>query len=120
ATCVYTDRRPRGVTFEGFYNWMVHSQAFAENEWKKARQWNAPTMLTLAPGESKAYGLKFLISPEIRDIEKILATNQRPVAVGIPGYVLPMDLEARLLLQYARSVKSITVEPADAVTITEA
>ena len=117
ATFVYTDRTPRGVTFEGFYNWMVHSQAFAENEWKKARQWNAPTMLTLAPGESKAYGLKFLISPEIRDIEKILATNQRPVAVGIHGYVLPMDLEARLFLQYARSVKSITVEPAGAVTI---
>jgi len=88
-TFIYTDRTPRGVTFEGFYNWMVHTRAFAESEWKSARQWNPPTMLTLTPGQSRTYGLRFLLAPEIRDIEKVLAANQRPVAVGIPGYVCP-------------------------------
>src|ERR1700722_3178026 len=29
---VFTDPTPRGITFEGFYEWMVHSQAYAENE----------------------------------------------------------------------------------------
>ena len=28
---VFTDPTPRGITFEGFYEWMVHTQAYAEN-----------------------------------------------------------------------------------------
>src|SRR5205807_8354379 len=31
---VFTDPTPRGITFEGFYEWMLHTQAYAENEWK--------------------------------------------------------------------------------------
>lgn len=114
---IFTDPTPRGVTFEGFYNWMVYSKAFADNEWKNAQQWNQPTMVTLKPGEDRTYGVQFLLSPEIRDIEKTLAVHGRPVAVGIPGYVLPEDIDARLFLNYAKPVKSMTVEPAGAITI---
>lgn len=46
---VFTDPTPRGITFDGFYEWMVHSQAYAENEWKTAQPWNPPTALSLAP-----------------------------------------------------------------------
>src|SRR6266581_5388127 len=97
---IFTDPTRRWVTFEGFYDWMVNSKAFADNEWKSAQQWNPPTLLTLAPGESKTYGLKFVVSDSIRGIEQTLAENHRPVAVGVPGYVLPMDIEARLFLKY--------------------
>ena len=31
---IFRDPTPRGITFEGFYDWMVHSAAYAENEWK--------------------------------------------------------------------------------------
>lgn len=113
----FTDRTPRGVTFEGFYDWMISSQAFAENEWKNAEQWNPPTTVTLGPGDSKTFGLRFLFSGEIRAIEQTLASNGRPVAVGIPGYVLPMDMDVRLFLKYPRPVKTMTVVPAGAVTI---
>lgn len=113
---IFTDPTPRGMTFEGFYDWMIHTTAFAENEWKNAQQWNPPTELTLAPGESKTYGLKFLVSDSIRDIESTLAANRRPVAVGIPGYVVPTDLDVRLFLNYAQPVRSILVEPAGALT----
>ena len=65
---LFTDPTPRGMTFEGFFDWMVHTQAFAENEWKKAQQWNLPTMATLAPGESRQYGVKFIVAPEMRII----------------------------------------------------
>lgn len=119
STTIFTDPTPRGVTFEGFYEWMIHSQAFAENEWKKAEPWNPPTRLTLKPGESKTYGVKFLLANSIRDIEKTLAENARPVAVGVPGYVLPMDVDARLLLQYPKDIKSVAVEPEGAITITK-
>jgi hypothetical protein len=115
AVPVFTDPTPRGITFEGFYEWMVRSQAYAENEWKDAQPWNPPTSLSLAPGESKTFGVKFLVSPSIRDIEKTLAANRRPVAVGIPGYVVPMDMDARLFLNYPSGVKSISVAPSGAL-----
>ena len=116
---IFTDPTPRWVTFEGFYDWMVHSKAFADNEWKNAQQWNPPTLLTLAPGESKIYGLKFVVSDSIRGIEQTLSENHRPVAVGVPGYVLPMDIDARLFLNYTNGVRSMTVEPKGAITIGE-
>lgn len=113
---IFHDPTPRGVTFEGFYDWMVHSQAYAGDEWKKAQPWNPPTTKLLAPGESVSYGVRFLLSDSIRDIEKTLAANARPVAVGIPGYVLPTDIEGRLFLNYSKAVKSLVVEPAGALT----
>src|ERR1022692_1199213 len=119
AAPVFTDPTPRGITFEGFYEWMVHSQAYAEDEWMNAQPWNPPTSLTLEPGESKTYGLKFLVSDSIRHIEKTLADNRRPLAVGVPGYVLPQDIEARLFLKYGKPVASMKVEPSSAIEIRE-
>jgi len=114
---VFTDPTPRGITFEGFYEWMVHSAAYAENEWKGVREWNPATSLTLRPGESKTYGVKFLLSDSIRSIEPTLVENRRPVAVGIPGYVLPTDIDGRLFLKYRRAVKSVRVDPPGALSV---
>src|SRR5688572_7788646 len=111
------DRTPRTQTSEGIFEWMAHTQAYAENEWKNAQPWNAPTMATLKPGESRSYGLEFLISPSIREVEDTLAKARRPVAVGIPGYVAPMDQDMKLFLRYAGRVSSVDVFPAGAMTI---
>ena len=116
---IFQDPTPRGITFEGFYEWMIHSQAYAENEWSKAQPWNHPTALTLAPGESKTYGVKFLLANSIRDIEKTLTANRRPVAIGIPGYVLPTDIRAQLFLKSSQTIKSMAVEPPDALLISK-
>ena len=116
---IFTDPTPRGITFEGFYEWMIHSQAYAENEWRNAEQWNPASAVVIKPGESKSYGLKFVLSDSIRNIEKTLSENKRPVAVGIPGYVLPTDVEGRLFLSYNQPVNSITVEPPSAIEIHE-
>lgn len=114
---IFTDPTPRGMTFEGFYDWMVFSQAFAENEWSKAQPWNPATLLTLAPGESRSYGVRFLVSESIRGIEATLAAAKRPVAVGIPGYVLPKDIEGKLFLKYDHPVRSWQVAPESALEI---
>src|SRR5947207_3872028 len=106
-------------TCEGAFAWMVHTQAYAEDEWKNAEQWNQPTSITIAPGATRTYGIEFLLSDQIRNIEKTLIANHRPVAVGIPGYVLPMDLDARLFLNYGPKVNALTVEPQDAIAIHE-
>ncbi len=104
-------------TFEGTFAWMVHTAAFAENEWRSAEPWNRPTAVTLAPGATQAYGVRFLVADQIRHIEKTLLENQRPLAVGLPGYVLPMDLAARLFLKYPQKVTSLAVEPENAISI---
>ena len=119
AAPVFTDPTPRGITFEGFYEWMVNSQAYAENEWKNAQEWNTPTGVTLKPGEAKTYGVKFLLSDSIQHIEKALSENHRPVAVGVPGYVLPQDIDGRLFLKYDKPVTSLKVDPPLAIEIRE-
>jgi len=114
-----SDPTPRSQTFEGFYEWLVHSRAYAENEWQSAEPWNPATSTTLGAGEMRVYGARLLVSPEIRAIEKTLAENDRPVAVGIPGYVLPMDLDARLFLDYPKRATELRVEPRGAIAIDE-
>lgn len=111
------DPTQRSVTFEGFYEWTAHSLGYAENEWSEADPWNPPTSFTLRPGESRSYGVAFLVAPELREIENTLLANGRPVAVGIPGYVVPKDMEAQLFLAHDQPVRSIDVEPAGALTV---
>jgi Family of unknown function (DUF5695) len=117
---LFADPTPRTVTFEGFMNWMVHSKAYAEDAWKNAAPWNPPTMATLAAGQSRSYGVRFLPSDSIRGIEKTLASAKRPVAVGMPGYILPMDIEGGLFLKSPQAVRSVEVEPRDALAIKRA
>jgi hypothetical protein len=114
---LFHDLTPRGITFEGFYDWMVASSAWQENEWKKAQPWNPPTSITLQPGESRSFGVRFLLSDSIRNIEKTLTQHQRPVAVGVPGYILPTDLDAHLFLSYREPVDSMSVDPQGAIAI---
>ncbi|MFP5229199.1 MAG: DUF5695 domain-containing protein [Acidobacteriota bacterium] len=114
------DPTPRGITFEGFYEWMVHSAAYQQNEWKNAQPWNPPTSFTLQPGQSRVYALRFLLADSIPGIEKTLAVDHRPVAVGVPGYILPTDMEAHLFLNSSEAVRSITVEPVAAIEVRKA
>ena len=111
------DPTPRGTTFEGSYDWMVHSAGFAETDWKGVQEWNPPTETVIAPGDSVSYGLRFLVAPSLREVEATLAKHHRPVAVGVPGYILPKDIEGRLFLQYGHPVRSIVSEPAGALSV---
>jgi len=113
------DPTPRGIDFEGFYEWMVYSKAYEENEWAKADPWNIPTSFSLKPGETSEYGVKFLLADSIKGIEQALIKNKRPVAVGVPGYVLPEDVDGKLFLNYEEKVKSIQVEPDDGLIVRE-
>lgn len=111
------DPTPRGITFEGFYDWMVHSAGFTETEWKGVKEWNTGTEAVLQPGQSLGYGLRFLVASSVRGIESTLAAHHRPVAVGVPGYILPTDIEGRLFLRYSSAVRSIVSEPSGAISI---
>ncbi len=121
AGSIFTEKSPRAQTSEGFYDWTVHSLGYADREWKAAGgQWNAPTSRTLAPGRSITVGVRLVPSPSIRAIEPTLIANRRPVAVGVPGYVVPMDQDATLFLKAPAALTTIESYPAGALTATRA
>ncbi len=105
------DPTRRGIGFEGFYEWMTNSKAYAENEWKNARPWNVPTSKILKPNEVYSVGLKFVLADSVENINKTLIKHNMPVAVGIPGYVIPMGTDAELFLKTKEKVKKIFVDP---------
>ncbi len=117
---IYSDIEPRNMTFEGFYSWMTHAKGFADSEWKGVEQWNTPTSLILKPGQSTSVALKFVLSSSIREIEPTLIKQGRPVAVGIPGYVVPTDLPADLFVHAPKAVKTFGVHPQGALEVTPA
>ncbi len=111
------DRTRKSIVFEGFHEWMSLSQAYAEEEWKNAEQWNKPTSLTLKAGEKKNFALKFVLADEIKKIQDKLLEEETPVAVGIPGYVLPQDVEAKLFLKHNKGIAYMEIEPKGALKI---
>ncbi|TRZ43793.1 hypothetical protein DMZ48_08770 [Robertkochia solimangrovi] len=111
------DPTRRSIVFEGFHEWMAYSKAYADSDWEGVNQWNSPSSLTLAPGESKSFSIKLVVTNGLRDIQDKLEAEDQPVAVGVPGYVLPMDVTGALYLNYGHSVKDISVVPANALTL---
>ncbi|KAF7762245.1 hypothetical protein Agabi119p4_8838 [Agaricus bisporus var. burnettii] len=107
-------------TFEGLYEWQFHTLAWAQHEWSHATPWNAPTSFTLQPGQTRTYGIEFRMASSIRNIETTLQDAKRPVAVGLPGYILPMDQDGKLFLHNsAASVQNMSVTPSGALSWTE-
>ncbi|CAL1693913.1 unnamed protein product [Somion occarium] len=103
-------------TFEGLYEWQFHTLAYAQNEWASVSPWNSPTSAILQPGQSRTYGLQFNVAPSIRGIEDALRSANRPVAVGIPGYILLSDQQGKLFLHYHSAVQSLSVSPSGSLS----
>lgn len=114
------DPSRRSVVFEGFHEWMSYSKAYAEKEWKGVRQWNTPSSMVLSPGESKNFSIRFVLADSIAGVPQKLAEVGHPVGIGIPGYVIPQDVEAQLFLDYKAGVRSMEVLPKGSLDITPA
>ncbi|KAI0502828.1 hypothetical protein F5B22DRAFT_45690 [Xylaria bambusicola] len=107
-------------TFEGFYEWQVLTKAWAENEWAAVTPWNPPSSRTLTPGQSMQFGLRFSIASDgVRGIDNAVSGTGTPVAVGVPGYIIPRDSPAQLFLQASSSVTSMSSEPSGALMVKE-
>ncbi|MEQ1644835.1 MAG: DUF5695 domain-containing protein, partial [Pyrinomonadaceae bacterium] len=104
-------------TAEGMFEWIVRSKALAEMDWGKADPWNVPTSEILPANGKREIGVRFLLSDRIQSIENTLEANKRPVAVGIPGYVVPTDIEGKLFLKYGSKIRDISVEPKGSMAV---
>lgn len=94
-------------TYEGNYEWQIYSLAYAQDEWKDAAPWNNATSKLIKNEEVLSVGLRFLLADSIQTIEDTVVKSRTPLAVGIPGYVIPADLTARLYLNYTSAVESM-------------
>ena len=113
------DPTRKSIVFEGFHEWMSLSKAYAENEWKGVEQWNEPNSFVLNPGDRKNFSLRFVLAENIKNIQDKLLEEGRPVAVGIPGYVLPQDVQGKLYLKHRSKITDIKVEPEGALTFVQ-
>lgn len=111
------DPTRRSIVFEGFHEWMPLSKAYADKEWQGVTEWNQASSLILKPGEEKNFALKFVLTDKIQNIQQKLIAEKRPIAVGVPGYVLPEDVHADLFLKYNSAVISMEVEPEGALIL---
>lgn len=106
-------------TFEGLYEWQVLTQAWADTEWAGVEPWNAPSSRVLQPGQSLEFGLRFSVAKGgVRDVDAVIRSTGTPVAVGVPGYIIPQGSSADLYLQSTAAVQSVTASPAGALAAT--
>lgn len=117
APSIFTDASPRAQTSEGFFDWTVHSLGYVDREWKTGGEpWIAPTSRILQPGEVMEVGVRLTQSPSIRAIESTLVAHDRPVAIGIPGYVVPTGQQTSLFVKAPSAIRSIEAHPAGSIT----
>ena len=105
--------------FEGFYEWQMHSKAYAENEWSGVEPWNTPTSQTLEAGNSITVGLRFsLVKAGVRGIQDaVQKQTNTPLTIGVPGYVIPQDLTAHLYIFYPTATVSNITSDANSFNI---
>lgn len=88
-----SDPTPRSVTFEGFYSYVIHSKAWADNEWVAAQPWNEASSLVLKPGQVAVHSLRLWTVPAgLEGVDQSLTAAGLPVVRGRPGYVLTSDM----------------------------
>lgn len=105
-------------TFEGFYSWDVLTLAYAQNEWSKLTPWNAPHSKIIQAGKSTTFGLKFSLATKIRSIDSTVETVGIPSALGIPGFTILEDMEAKLYRYFSASIPFVTFSPANTFKFT--
>lgn len=105
--------------YEGNFAWQFLSKAYTETEWNATVPWNEGTSKILKPGEVAEFGLRFSVVASIQEIEDDIAAKGLPVAVGIPGYVLPVDQDGQLFLKSRSGIRAWSQEPSDSLQLIE-
>jgi hypothetical protein len=98
---------------------MTSSKAYAEDDWTGVTQWNDPSAFKLQPAETRNISVRFALNPNIETTENKLSDLGMPVAIGVPGFVLPQDVEGRLWVKYHEPIASWAVKGDGMVSISQ-
>ena len=112
-----TDLHYQTAAYEGNFAWEVYTAGYKNSYWAGAEQWNEPTSLLLGSGDSRRFALRFTPVDAVEDIEPTLGMLGRPVAVGLPGYVLPSDVLGSLYLNSSLGQPTMDVYPRGSLTL---
>ena len=88
----WEDRANYDWMHEMLYEIVIHSRAYASNEWRGATPWAPPTSHTLPPGASVTYGVRLRLARDVEGVNEALLAAQMPVAVPLPAATLHMDM----------------------------
>lgn len=93
------------------YTAYIHAAAEAEVAAGLGSEWRQPvTSLTLAPGESKTYGLKFQWADGYEAIRELLVDEGKIDVHVVPGMTVPTDLTAKVALRTTQAIHSVQAE----------
>ena len=104
------------AAYEGNFAWEIYTGGYSDSYWAGTEQWNDPTALTLQPGESKTFGVRFSPAGEVQDIEADINNLGLPTVIGLPSYVLARDVVGSMYVNHSSPVKGIQVCPDGALT----
>lgn len=116
------DPTPRSVTFEGFYQAVLHSKGLATDKWQagSGAWWNPPSSKVIHRGDTYTATFRFTLAQSLREVDRTLIERQRPVFSAVPGFVLSPSIQQAQLsvnLPPGAEVSSVTVQPAQALQI---
>lgn len=76
---------------------VIHSQAYATNEWRGATPWAPPTSAIVPPGGQATYGVRLRLAENVERVSDALLAAQMPVAVPLPSPTLHLDMQSARL-----------------------
>ena len=80
------------------YELVIHSQAYATNEWRGATPWAPPSSAVLPAGGGQAtYGVRLRLAANVERVNDALLAADLPVAVPLPSPTLHMDMQSARL-----------------------
>ena len=90
----WEDRANYDWMHEMLYEVVIHSKAYAENEWRSATPWAPPTSAIIPAGATVEYGVRMRLAEDVEGVTPALLAARRPVAIPQPAATLHSDVSA--------------------------
>jgi hypothetical protein len=95
----------------GTYRVYIHSAAAGTEAKAQGTRWRQPnTGLTLAPGETRTYGLKLRWANDYDAVRRLLVEEGLIDVHVVPGMTVPNDLFARFALRTRQPIRAVEAE----------
>ena len=111
------DRDAAWPALGAMQEWLVHSLSYCRTSWKNAQPWNQGTAVRLAPGARRTFTWLFIVANRTAASRRLLPRHRMPVAFGVPGYVVAVNVPAKLFLNPPAPVSAITISPRSALRV---
>ena len=74
------------------YEVLIHTKAYASNEWRGATPWAPPTSAVIPPEGKVTYGVRLRLARDVEGVNDALLSAGLPVAVPLPAATLHADM----------------------------